>query len=85
MSIPEWVIVILASVVCAVISWGIKRLVKANDDTSLAIVKIGESFAQINGRLIASETWQNSHEKQDDERHRELIKSTESIWDMVRS
>lgn len=68
----ESIIVLLIVGVCTVAWWGIRRLVKTNDDGALVLVKINDALSLICERLGKVETWMEQHEKLDDERHNEI-------------
>jgi len=83
MTVPEWVMILLVGSVLAVIGWGAKRLVKANDDTSVALAGINRHLGTMNGRLGKTEVWMEQHESMDDERHRELTATHKEMWHAI--
>lgn len=44
-----------------------------------------EHLGKLNGRVGKSETWQEMHEKQDDDRFEQLEKQTDALWSAVRA
>lgn len=83
MTVPEWIVVGVATIFCVVVWWGIRELVAANKQTGEALSKIRDLLAGMDTRLATSETWMELHEKQDDERHQETKKSHEAMWDAI--
>lgn len=53
--------------------WGIRRIVEALDN-------IDKRLGTISGRVGKMETWQEMHERQDDERHEQVEKTTDALW-----
>lgn len=68
----ESIIVLVIIGVCTVAWWGVRRLVKTNDDGALVLIKIHDSLSLICERLGKVETWMEQHEKLDDVRHTEI-------------
>ena len=83
MTVPEWVVITVLTAIGVVFWWGVKRLVKANDDTSLSLAGINNNLSVMNGRLGKSEMWMTQHEKQDDSRHVESRGHVEALWTAV--
>lgn len=68
----ESIIVLIIVGVFTVAWWGVRRLVKTNDDGALVLVKINDSLSLICERLGKVEMWMEQHEKLDDVRHTEI-------------
>lgn len=58
--------------------WGLQRIIAALDE-------INRRLGQINGRVGKMETWQEMHERADDERHEQVEKVTDALWIAVRT
>lgn len=82
-SLPEWFVVGVLTVICVLLGWGVKRLVKINDDTHKALQHINDNLQKINGRLTRSEMWIAAHDKQDDERHEDAQKEHDVLWNKI--
>jgi len=72
MTIPEWVAIIFATVVCAVIGWGVTRLVKAIDDAIASLKEIDERLDAISISHGKSAMWMTMHEDSDNRRFGEV-------------
>jgi len=68
----EGIILLIITGVFVVAWWGVKRLVKTNDDAAKHLISIDKSLTSICERLGKSDTWMELHSKQDDERHEEI-------------
>jgi hypothetical protein len=71
-SLFEGIILLIISGIGIVGWWGVRRLVKTNDDGAIILAKINDALALICTRLGALDMWAQQHEKLDDERHREM-------------
>jgi len=82
-SLFEGVILLIIAGISIVVWWGVKRLVKINDDEAkrlesidksivMRLESIDKSLAKICERLGRSDIWMEMHSKQDDERHEEI-------------
>lgn len=71
--IIEGLILAAIAAVGVVAWWGLRRIIDALDN-------IDARLGQINGRVGKMETWQGMHEKQDDERHDLVEKTTDALW-----
>ena len=83
--IPEGVIIAILAAIGVVAWWGIRRVVTGQDAINSKLETISDRLGQINGRVGKSETWQVQHEKYDDERHEQIEKETDKLWDVVRA
>ena len=70
----EGIVLLIIVGISVVIWWGVKRLVKINDDEGKRLDNIDKSLAKICERLGKSDVWMEMHSKQDDERHEEIKK-----------
>lgn len=68
----ESIIVLIIIGVFTVAWWGIRRLIKTNDDGAVILSKINDALSLICERLGQVEMWTKQHEKLDDERHHEI-------------
>lgn len=89
-SVFESLIILAVTGVFVVAWWGVKRIVKTNDDESKVLTKIHDSLNLICQRLAATDKWMEMHTDMDDERHeenknvlKELKKSLESLKDFI--
>ena len=83
MTLFESIILLLITGVAVVAWWGIKRLVKSNDDSAKHLINIEKSLAIICERLGKSDIWMELHSKQDDDRHEELKRIHGELWSAV--
>lgn len=79
----EGLILLVISGIGVVAWWGIKRLVKMSDDGAEVLTKISTSLSLICERLGKSEMWMTLHEKSDDERHKELKDSYQTLSNAI--
>jgi hypothetical protein len=78
-SLFEGIILLVITGVFVVAWWGVKRIVKTNDDDAKVLSKINESLSLICQRLAKTDLWMDLHTKQDDERHEDLTALTEEL------
>ena len=71
MSLFESLIVLAIGGVFIVAWWGVKRIVKTNDDEAKTLEKINTNLKNICERLASGDTWMKMHTDMDDERHEE--------------
>lgn len=83
MSVPEWVAIIVITVICGVIGWGVARLVKAIDDASASLKEIDERLGEIAVSQGKGIMWMDAHDKQDDERYHDMKTSIDALWSSV--
>ena len=78
MNIPVEFVALFITVILGAIGWVLK-------DIRASLAGILDHLANLNGRVGKSETWQEMHEKQDDDRFEQLEKQTDALWSAVRS
>jgi len=79
----EGMLLLIITGVFVVAWWGVKRLVKTNDDGAILLDKINKSLSIICERLGKSDTWMELHSKQDDDRHEEIKSIFGDLWSAV--
>jgi len=79
----EGVVLLIIAGISIVIWWGVKRLVKLNDDEGKRLENIDKSLAKICERLGKSDVWMTLHSKQDDERHEESKRILVSLQEAI--
>lgn len=72
MTLPEWVVITILAIIGTVVWWGVLRFIHIYDDISVALKDIAKSLGLVNGRIGKLETWKDLHDKQDDERHKDI-------------
>jgi hypothetical protein len=86
MSLFEGMILLAIAGVFTVAWWGVKRIVKTNDDEAKVLQDINVNLKKVCERLSASDIWMEMHTRLDDERHTEnkkvLEKLRESVYDL---
>ena len=82
-SLPEWLVVGVLSIICIIIWWGVRRLININDATHESSSDINTNLGNMNGRMGKMETRFESHEKQDDERHEDSDRNVRDLWKIV--
>lgn len=70
-SLFEGIVLLAITGVFVVAWWGVKRIVKTNDDESAVLTKINASLTEICTRLKGIDVWAEMHTDMDDERHKE--------------
>lgn len=70
-SLFEGVVLLVISGIFVVAWWGVKRLVKINDDEAETLKGIFKNLSVVCGRLEKIEMWMKMHGELDDERHKE--------------
>jgi len=68
----EGIVLLFITGVFGVIWWGVKRLIKVNDDEAKRLDNIDKNLSKIFERLGKSETWMEMHTREDDVRHAEV-------------
>jgi predicted transcriptional regulator len=68
----EGIVLLFITGVFGVIWWGVKRLVKLNDDESKRLENIDKNLSKIFERIGKTETWMEMHTREDDVRHEEV-------------
>lgn len=71
MSLFEGIILLFIGGIFTVAWWGVKRIVKINDDEAKTLEGINDNLKQICERLARGDTWMEMHANLDDERHEE--------------
>lgn len=84
MTLPEWGVVAILAVIGTVIWWGILRFIHINDAVSESLKDILQNLNIMNGRIGKAELWSILHEKQDDERHKDIKKDYEKLDIIIR-
>jgi hypothetical protein len=79
LSLFEGIILLVLSGIGVVAWWGVKRIVKTNDDDAEVLEKINDSLSLICQRLATTDKWMEMHTKQDDERHEDMTILTEAL------
>lgn len=82
-SLPEWLVVGVLTIICIIIWWGVRRLININDATHVSLSNININLGNMNGRVGKIETRFESHEKQDDERHEDSDRNVRDLWKVV--
>ena len=83
MTIPEWVMILLVTCILAVLGWGAKRLVQANDETSKTLIEIATHLAVMNGRLGKTETLMTVHADFDEKQFAVIRETTKELWHAI--
>lgn len=75
----EGIILLAITGVSVVAWWGVKRIVKTNDDEAEVLTSIHTDLGELCERLRGIEVWMEMHSALDDERHQENKKVLEQL------
>lgn len=80
MTIPIEFVAIFLTVVLGAMGALIKYLVGAIGEMRNSLKEITDHLGDLSGRMGQSETWQEQHERQDDERQESTEREHQRIW-----
>lgn len=83
MTVPEWVMIILAGGILSILGWAATRLVTSNDSTWVALNGIKEQMGLSNGRLGKMEMWAQMHGDDDARRFQAIAETHNEIWHVL--
>ncbi len=80
MTIPIEFIALFLTVALGSMGALVKYLVNAIAEMRKSLKEISDHLGDLNGRMGRSETWQEQHERQDDERQEATEREHQRIW-----